>query len=970
MALAGVAICFAGTVDYQYDELGRLRKVIRDDGKVTDYSLDLAGNRTNVNTSFVALLQFSAPTYSVGESGGTATITVSRTGSTTGAVSVGYATSNGTATAGSDYTATSGTLNWAANDSAAKTFTIAITDDSTLESNETINVALTTPGAGAALGLQSTAVLTITDNDTPMLQFSSATYSVGEGGGTATITVNRTGSSSGAVGVSYATTTGGTATAGSDYTTRTGTLSWASGVTGAKTFTIPITDDTAIESAETVNLALTSPTGGATLGLSAAQLTITDNDVAMPGTIQLVSSTATVTEGTTTVSLTARRTNGTTGAVSAVVNTANGTATSGSDYTAIVNGAVSWSAGDSADKTITVTIANDSAYELAETFSLALSSPTGGATLGALTSATVTINDNDQAPAFSITSTSVAENAASVTLTITKTNATSLTHAVTYATANGSATSGSDYTAISATQVSFAPADTSKTVTVSLLDDGTYEGPTETFTVTLSGATNNATIPAGTATATVTINENESPPSFTISNASVNEGSSTTLTVTKSGTTSLTHNVTYTAIPGTADVGADYTDILATVMSFLPGETTKTINVNALVDPVLEPAETYRVALSNPTNSATVVAGGGVVTINDTNAVTFSVQPKTQAENSGSMTFTITKDGTTTLDHSIVYQTEPGTATAGSDYTHVGGSFTFAPGDTTKTFSVPILTDNIYEGTETFGVRLSSPTNGATVPTPVVTNSITDLNPPQFEVTSAQYGEGAGTVSVTITKSGNTALTHRVTYSTGGGTATSGSDYAGFSGFVDFAPADTSKTVSLTITDDSTVEGNETIIPQLSISNGGYTLQTGVLTILDNEAANTININNVNFEGSSGGSSTSASYTLTGSGDIVAGGDCRSALGDPCPGGDIGDWISPKSNFANYQVRATQQGPQCQFMSGTYNTWLASVAGTWGSTVPDGQSTTCNVLLEIRAIANPSVILDTATIYFNLYTGL
>jgi hypothetical protein len=110
---------------------------------------------------------------------------------------------------------------------------------------------------------------------------SSTAYSVGEGGGNATITVKRTGSSVGEARVNFATTTTGTATAGSDYTAKSGTLIFASGQT-SKTFTIPITDDKVVESNETLRVALSNPTN-ATLGTQkAATVTITDNDTITP----------------------------------------------------------------------------------------------------------------------------------------------------------------------------------------------------------------------------------------------------------------------------------------------------------------------------------------------------------------------------------------------------------------------------------------------------------------------------------------------------------------------------------------------------------------------------------------------------------------------------------------------------------------------------------------------------------------
>jgi glucose/arabinose dehydrogenase len=107
---------------------------------------------------------FGAATYQRTESGGSATINVTRNGGLTTAKTVRYATSNGSASAGSDYTATSGTLTFSAGVN-VRTFKVPITNDTRDESNETVNLALSSPGAGAVLGTRRTAVLTIVDND-------------------------------------------------------------------------------------------------------------------------------------------------------------------------------------------------------------------------------------------------------------------------------------------------------------------------------------------------------------------------------------------------------------------------------------------------------------------------------------------------------------------------------------------------------------------------------------------------------------------------------------------------------------------------------------------------------------------------------------------------------------------------------------------------------------------------------------
>ncbi|MGH8051554.1 MAG: Calx-beta domain-containing protein [Arenimonas sp.] len=110
-------------------------------------------------------LQLSAATYSIAENGGSATITVTRTGGSFGAVSVAYTTADGTATtADNDYAVSSGALNFIDGE-VSKTFSVSVINDATVEPNETVNLSLSGPGGGATLGTPNTAVLTITNDD-------------------------------------------------------------------------------------------------------------------------------------------------------------------------------------------------------------------------------------------------------------------------------------------------------------------------------------------------------------------------------------------------------------------------------------------------------------------------------------------------------------------------------------------------------------------------------------------------------------------------------------------------------------------------------------------------------------------------------------------------------------------------------------------------------------------------------------
>jgi hypothetical protein len=224
-------------------------------------------------------LQFSAATSSVGEAAGSASIGVTRTGSASGAVSVTYeTTTGGSAIAGADYTAVSGQLSWADGDTQTKTFSVPITNDTSVESNETVWLRLLSPTGGAVLGPQSTSVVTILDDDGPStIQLGAATYAVNEGAGGLSITVTRSGNAAGSASVSYA-TRAGTALAGADFTHASGSLTWGDGQLGARTFSVPIINDTDVEGSETFTVELSNAAGAVLGSPTTATVTITDND--------------------------------------------------------------------------------------------------------------------------------------------------------------------------------------------------------------------------------------------------------------------------------------------------------------------------------------------------------------------------------------------------------------------------------------------------------------------------------------------------------------------------------------------------------------------------------------------------------------------------------------------------------------------------------------------------------------------
>ena len=201
-------------------------------------------------------LQFSAPTFSVNENGtAVAAVTVTRIGSSVGTASATVNLTNGTATAPGDYNNAPISVNFANGDTAAKTITIPIVDDTLVEGNETVNLSLTNPTGTSrvTLGTQNTATLNIVDNDfRSTLQFSGPTFIVNEDGTPiAAVTVTRTGSTTGAVSATV-NLSNGTATAGVDYFNVAIPVSFASGDSAPKTVTLPILNDTLVEGNETI----------------------------------------------------------------------------------------------------------------------------------------------------------------------------------------------------------------------------------------------------------------------------------------------------------------------------------------------------------------------------------------------------------------------------------------------------------------------------------------------------------------------------------------------------------------------------------------------------------------------------------------------------------------------------------------------------------------------------------------------
>ncbi|BDA73778.1 hypothetical protein CAL7716_079440 [Calothrix sp. PCC 7716] len=521
---------------------------------------------------------FGNGTYSVSENG-TAQVTLTRAGSSTGEVSVTLALTNGTATAPADYNNSSIRVTFADGET-SKIVTIPIVDDTRFEANETINLALTNPSSGVTLGTQSTAVFTIIDNDSAVpgtLAFSRSTYSVNEDGtSVVAVTITRAGGSDGEVSATL-TPSNGTATAPTDYNSNPITVSFADGET-SKTVTIPIVDDTVFESNETINLALSNPTNGATIGTqNTATLTILNNDTPQQGILAFSNPTYSVNEdGTPITTVTVTRTGGSDGEVGATISLSNGTATAPSDYNSNPI-TVTFASGDTAPKTISIPITNDTLVEGTETINLTLTSPTGGATIGNQSTAFVAIVDDDTQLNFSTGNYTVREDGTAVTnIIVTRTGratgAVSATITFTDGTATGCACGASsvnnDFHNV-AFVVTLADGETSKVIPVELAslggtnairirNDVKVEGD-ESFTINLTNPTGGATI-GNQGSASVKILDDDVALDFSAANFSIRENGEavTAVTVTRTGRLTGVVGATINLTDGTATAASDY----------------------------------------------------------------------------------------------------------------------------------------------------------------------------------------------------------------------------------------------------------------------------------------------------------------------------------------------------------------------------------------------------------------------------
>ena len=813
-------------------------------------------------------LFFDQASYSVAE-GSPVTVTVRLSADPERTVTVPIAPAHQGGASSGDYSLSPTSVTFAPGETSA-TFTFTAAEDSVDDDGESVVLGfgprpskVTVPGTTAR---PDEATVTIVDDDDPAVKvsFGAASYTVAEGA-TVTVTVELSAAPERQVVVDLTHAAQGDTSSG-DYSLSPTSVTFAADET-SKTFTFTAASDSVDDDGESVVLGFGSPlpTGVSEGSPDEATVSITDDDDPLVE-VFFEPDAYSVAEGSA-VAVTVRLDVAPERLVSVPITVANQGDTSAADYAGAPTIVVF--AGNETERSFSFSAPDDTVDDDGESVVLGfgelpdrVSAPD---TTARPASATVSITDDDTAAAsitLTVSPTSVAEDDDATTVTVTATLDGSATRPgatdVTVSVSGGTATSGTDYAAVSNFTVTIPKETASGTATFTLTptQDAIAEGD-ESIDVT-GTATDGLTVTK----AEMTLTDDDTAAAsitLTVSPTSVAEDDdATTVTVTATLDGSATRpgatDVTVSVSGGTATSGTDY----AAVSNFtvtIPKETasgTATFTLTPTQDAIAEGDESIDVT-GTATDGLTVTKAEMTLTDDDTAAasITLTVSPTSVAEDDDATTVTVTAtlDGSATRPGAtdVTVSVSGGTATSGTDYAAVSNFTVTIPKETasgTATFTLTPTQDAIAEGDESIDVT-GTATDGLTVTKAEMTLTDDDTAAASITLTvsptSVAEDDDATTVTVTATLDGSATRPGAtdVTVSVSGGTATSGTDYAAVSNFTVTIPKETASgtaTFTLTPTQDAIAEGDESI-DVTGTATDGLTVTKAEMTLTDDDTA-------------------------------------------------------------------------------------------------------------------------------------
>lgn len=669
------------------------------------------------------------------------------------------------------------------------------------------------------------------------------------------------------------------ATAGLDHELTTTTVTLPAGATSAS-LSVPVIADNLFEGSETFAVVLSTPErdDGAgfesapdlIIGRTSTPITILDDDP-LP-TIAFTGDTFSVNEGDGAIALALTVSHPSAEPITVTVSSAG--TLDGADLSAPpasgLSVAASASGGVPAPQTLALTLVDDGLWEGPETLDVTLSAPVG-ATLGARAATRLIVEDNDARPTLAIADLALDEDVGVASMTVSLSGATARPATMRVVVTPLAPATATDL-GVHASKLTLPVGVSTAPLTIPVVDDTLHE-PTESFRIEL---TELGDADAGDVEARLTIRDNDplqvlAPSSLTIvegnpaTSAAQPFGRSTrSLGLVLSRTSQSPIRVDVATAPDTATTGLDF-DPIATMLTFPAGATQASVDVAAVSDNLKESNESFQIELGSverddgtgwtsapDLNLSAVALTAHIVDDDPIPTVEFMNASRVLDEDAGLVDLPIHLSHPTTAPVSIAVNSS-GDLAPGSDYLITGPSpITFAAssvgGDpSTAVLSLSIIDDAIFESQETGTFSLVAPVNATTGATTSLSITVRDNEPtPALAIqgTSGVEGQiGPVALEVTLTPS---SLPASVGFSlTELGTATA-ADIGALPGPIDFAPGETTKTVTIAIVDDDSHEPDETLMVRL-VSPTGAVIQSAAaaLNIADDDPVTILTPNNV-----------------------------------------------------------------------------------------------------------------------------
>lgn len=745
----------------------------------------------------------------VDEDGGPAVFTLTLSGQSQQDLTLLISTQDGTAAAGADYQAQSDVAVVVDAGLVSAEHEVVIIDDEDTEDSETFSLVIV-DGGGATIA-DGEGECTIVDDESVTISVTGVTVS--EGDGTAVFTVTESPPVSRSVTFDFATSSG-TAIENVDFT---GVDQSYTIVPGHSSVDIPvaITDDLVFEAEESFTVEITATPDQANVGQGTAEGVIEDDD---PVTVTFENES--VDEDGGDVVFTFVLSGQAEPDIELTVSTADGSATAGQDYVAQTAATVTV-AGGQTSAALPITVLDDGTAEDDETFTLHLEAANFAGVVFGNDTALCTIADDGDPVRLSVSGdASAAEDDGSIVVTVLELDPVSRDVNFRFSTVDGTASAGADFTGAT-NQLELIPAAADQVaVNVNLLDDGIHEHQ-ESFSFVITGVPGQSVVVDDTAALTI-----DDDDALTVSGAGATadeDAGQLDFVFTLNRPSAVDQVMTYALADLSAEAGEDYTVPGDPTFTIPAGSTEGTASIPLLDDGVPEAVESFRLTLTDAADAAVSGPDAFDGVIDDDDPVVLDVGDAQAVEGEGQILFRVTKTPPIARAASFDFDTATGDAIEGADFQGVHETV-ILPADSAGVFvTVPVVTDELDEPDESFGVAISAPSPLAVLGDDSGLGLIIDDDESLVTVgvSDETVSEDDGTAVFTLALSGTSGQDVVLTLSTQDGTAQAPGDYTSrIDESATIIAGQLSTTFEVTLADDGTPEPEEAFTLEITDAQG------------------------------------------------------------------------------------------------------------------------------------------------------